>query len=67
MKKASYKEIVKYKDEARKEMERMERANTFENLEEVDFYRDKFAQLDTAMVTASRNKMGMKDFTLQAR
>lgn len=67
MKKVSYKDIGKYKDEAQREIERMNQTNTFDNLEEVDFYRDKFAQLETAMATASKNKLSMKDFTNQAR
>jgi hypothetical protein len=32
MKKANYKEIGRYKDEAQKEVERMTQANSFENL-----------------------------------
>jgi hypothetical protein len=45
----------------------MQNSGVFDNLEEADFYRDKFAQLETAMEVASKNKLSMKDFTLQSQ
>lgn len=67
MKKVSYKDVKKYKQEAVKEIDRMQNSGVFDNLEEADFYRDKFAQLETAMEVASKNKLSMKDFTLQSQ
>jgi hypothetical protein len=44
-------------------MDLMDKSNSFDNYEELDFYKDKFTQLDNAMVNASKNKIAYKQFT----
>ena len=48
-------------------MERMQRSNNFDNLEEVDFYQDKFTKLDSALNNALKNKLPMKDYISEAK
>lgn len=43
----------------------MQRNAQFEDLEEIDFYRDKFVALQQAMKVASKEKRSMKDFTIE--
>lgn len=48
-------------------MESIQRNNNFDNLEELDFYQDKFTKLDLILNNATASRLSTKDYTNQVK
>lgn len=59
--------IAKYLEDCRKQMESIQRNNNFDNLEELDFYQDKFTKLDLILNNATASRLSTKDYTNQVK